>query len=95
MGPTGAGKSSVMNSYCYHIVQSQTIPQIINRIAGKDVVKIGHGLESCTSSIRHVIIPHPTDKGRRIILIDTPGFDDTYISDADILECIALWLARS
>ena len=62
---------------------------------GKDVVKVGDDLMPCTSSIRHVIIPHPTDEGRRIILVDTPGFNDTYISEADILECIALWLARS
>lgn len=71
------------------------IHQIINRIAGKDVATVGHELQSCTASIQHVIVPHPTDEGRRIILVDTPGFDDTNVGDAEILRLIALWLARS
>ena len=28
--------------------------------------------------------------GRRVVLIDTPGFDDTTISDTDILKMISL-----
>lgn len=68
---------------------------MINQIAGREAVIVGHDLQSCTSSIQHVIIPHPTDSGRRIILVDTPGFDDTYVDDAEILRRIALWLARS
>ena len=59
------------------------------------MVKVGHELNSCTASIQHVIIPHPTDEGRRIILVDTPGFDDTYTPDVEILKRISLWLARS
>ena len=31
--------------------------------------------------------------GRRVFLIDTPGFDDTNVSDADILKKIAAFLA--
>ena len=62
---------------------------------GQVVVEVGHDLKPCTSSIRHVIIPHPTDEGRRIILVDTPGFDDTHTTDVEILEQISLWLARS
>ena len=33
--------------------------------------------------------------GHRIALIDTPGFDDTTKSDADILRMIALFLATT
>jgi predicted small metal-binding protein len=33
--------------------------------------------------------------GQKIFLIDTPGFDDTYRSDTDILGEIADWLAQS
>ena len=62
---------------------------------GENVLATGHDLQSITASIQHVVIPHPTDKGRRIILVDMPGFDDTYISDEEILTHIALWLARS
>jgi GTPase Era involved in 16S rRNA processing len=31
-------------------------------------------------------------RGRQVILIDTPGFDDTNKSDADILKMIAAFL---
>lgn len=30
--------------------------------------------------------------GQKLILVDTPGFDDTYRSDLDILRTIARWL---
>jgi predicted GTPase len=33
--------------------------------------------------------------GRMVVLIDTPGFDDTNKSDADILRMIALFLATT
>lgn len=56
---------------------------------------VGHDLRSCTSKIRHVIIPHPKDPTRRVVLVDTPGFDDTYVDDTSILKLIAVWLARS
>ena len=68
---------------------------MINQIMGKQAVMVGYGLESRTSSIQHVIVPHPEDESRRIILVDTPGFDDTYIEDVEILRRISLWLARS
>ena len=58
------------------------------------MVEVGHRLYSCTSSAQHVIIPHPTDEKRRIILVDTPGFDNTYVGDVEVLRRIALWLER-
>jgi hypothetical protein len=33
--------------------------------------------------------------GRMVALIDTPGFDDTTKSDADVLRMIALFLATT
>ena len=62
---------------------------------GEPVVMVSHGFESCTSFIQHVITRHPSVPDRRIILVDTPGFDDTYVDDAEILNRIALLLARS
>ena len=67
---------------------------MINQIVGRQALMVSHGLESCTSSIQHVIIRHPTVPDRRIILVDTPGFDDKF-DNAEILNRIALWLARS
>ncbi|KAG6814070.1 hypothetical protein H0H92_003117 [Tricholoma furcatifolium] len=40
-------------------------------------------------------MPHPRDTGRRVVFVDTPGFDDTYIDDSEILRRIAVWLAKS
>jgi hypothetical protein len=33
--------------------------------------------------------------GRRVVLIDTPGFDDTTRSDTDVLKFIAAFLETS
>jgi hypothetical protein len=43
------------------------------------------------------IIPNYTftNDGLNIILVDTPGFEDTNISDTQILQDISSWLARS
>ena len=68
---------------------------MLNKLAGKEVVMVGHGLESCTTEIKPVIIQHPTEENRRIILVDTPGFDDTNVDDVEILKSIADWLAQS
>ena len=60
------------------------------------MVNVGHGLSSCTAEIQPVIMdPHPNDPSRRLIFVDTPGFDDTYIDDTEILRRIADWLALS
>ena len=34
-------------------------------------------------------------RGKRLILLDTPGYDDTAGHEAIILRRIAIWLARS
>ena len=49
------------------------------------------GLESCTAEVK--LADEFTLDGTRVTLIDTPGFDDTSKSDADILEMIAAFLA--
>jgi len=55
---------------------------------------IGHGLQSYTSDIRSVRTNHPKD-GRPVVFVDTPGFDDTYKSDLEILTMIAEWLVKT
>jgi predicted GTPase len=56
-------------------------------------LRVGMDLESCTSHVQ------PADEftlgGRSIILIDTPGFDDTNKSDTDVLQLIAAFLAST
>lgn len=55
---------------------------------------VGHQLRSYTSDIRAVRYTHPQTK-HSLIFVDTPGFDDTYKSDTDILSTIAEWLNKT
>jgi len=79
MGKTGAGKSN-----------------FLNKLAGKDsqaeLFHVGHELESCTKEPSCAAIDV---QGRQILLVDTPGFDDTYRSDKEILESITNWMEDS
>ncbi|KAF8595025.1 hypothetical protein BDV93DRAFT_528956 [Ceratobasidium sp. AG-I] len=61
----------------------------ISDASGQDF-PIGHMQESCTVDVRPTA-PFKVD-GRLVVLIDTPGFDDTTLSDADVLEKIATFL---
>ncbi|KAF9267985.1 P-loop containing nucleoside triphosphate hydrolase protein [Marasmius fiardii PR-910] len=62
----------------------------INSASG-GTLRIGKGLQSCTSTVQ--LSPTFSLDGRQVTLIDTPGFDDTNKSDADILKMIAAFLA--
>ncbi|KAG6912003.1 hypothetical protein DXG01_000251 [Tephrocybe rancida] len=64
-------------------------------VHGNNVASVGHDLKSHTARIEHFVIVHPRDAARRIVFVDTPGFDDTYIDDSEILRRIAVWLAKS
>ncbi|GLB36105.1 putative 50S ribosome-binding GTPase [Lyophyllum shimeji] len=85
MGPTGAGKSTFIN----------TLISDIHTVAGSSRATVGHGLKSRTGAIQHFVIVHPSDQTRRLVFVDTPGFDDTYVDDSEILRRIAVWLAKS
>ncbi|KAF8858761.1 P-loop containing nucleoside triphosphate hydrolase protein [Acephala macrosclerotiorum] len=64
----------------------------ISKATGRSDMKIGHGLTSCTQEIS---LSRLKFGGKNVALIDTPGFDDTYKSDAEILELIAKFLAET
>ena len=72
--------------------------QFINFIAGKEVTTVGHDLiiKSCTAKVLPIVIRDSLQnnllKDRRLVLVDTPGFSDTDVSDADILHDIGSWL---
>ena len=93
MGATGSGKSSV-SRVCPVIMtkNSTSCFQFINLASGSSL-RIGMSLESSTAEVQ--LSDEFTVDGRRTILIDTPGFDDTSKSDADILKLIAAFLAAS
>lgn len=64
----------------------------INMASGS-ALRIGSNLESCTAEVQ-LADEFVIDK-RPIVLIDTPGFDDTNKSDTDILKLIAAFLATA
>ncbi|KAH6905904.1 P-loop containing nucleoside triphosphate hydrolase protein [Coprinopsis sp. MPI-PUGE-AT-0042] len=82
MGPTGVGKSTFIKEY-----------------TGNQDVEVGHQLQSCTRDVSwyQATVPRrfPRLAGRRLILVDTPGFDDTYADDSEILKRVSAWLAQS
>jgi len=50
-------------------------------------------LESCTPEVQ--LANEFALDGRQVVLIDTPGFDDTTKSDTEILKNIAAFLATT
>jgi septin family protein len=61
----------------------------INIASGSDL-RVGMGLESCTNEVQ-TSQSFMLD-GKRVVLIDTPGFDDTTKSDTDVLKMIAAYM---
>ncbi|KAI0339762.1 hypothetical protein BDW22DRAFT_1399293 [Trametopsis cervina] len=56
-------------------------------------LSVGEGLKSCTSSIQ-LGQTFELDNSQ-VTLVDTPGFDDTTVSDTDILKMISGYLASA
>ncbi|KDQ22972.1 hypothetical protein PLEOSDRAFT_1014870, partial [Pleurotus ostreatus PC15] len=61
----------------------------INVAAGSNTVVVGHALNSCSKEVQAFEIDY---QGQRVVLADTPGFDDTNMSDTEVLNIIANWL---
>ena len=59
----------------------------------KSHLEVGDDLESCTSEIQ--VSEEFILDGRRVVLIDTPGFDDTHKTGMDVLKSIAAFLGES
>lgn len=60
-------------------------------------MKVNHGLRSCTKEIGVATLTLPSTHqvcpNRRLVLVDTPGFDDTKEGEYEILRRISVWLA--
>ncbi|KAG6913646.1 hypothetical protein DXG01_005353 [Tephrocybe rancida] len=56
-----------------------------------DYARVGHELQSETQHIQHYQLPSPL---HHIVVVDTPGFDNTSNSDREILRRIAVWMAK-
>ena len=95
IGPTGAGKSTVSADPFFRRFQLiLTRTQLIDLATGQNGHTVGHGMKSHTSDIRAVRVSHPLS-GHPMVFVDTPGFDDTYKTDTEILSIIANWLVTT
>lgn len=65
---------------------------LISQLLNEEVDIIGHNLTSYTSGVDFFMFEYAG--GRRVFLMDTPGFDDTYRSNAEVLRDIAFILAQ-
>ena len=66
--------------------------QFINLVSGSHL-QVGEGLRSCTPDVQ---TSNPFDlSGRRVTLIDTPGFDDTLKTDTEILRLVSSFLVNT
>jgi len=79
-----------------------TLAQFITRAVGTDV-GIGHSLSSCTSSINTFRLPLAVEGSPRaglrnntkVVLADTPGFNDTNRSDSETMDMLKKWLKNT
>lgn len=89
MGETGTGKSTVSSAVVTMRLKVLTRCQFINLASGSKL-GVNNGLRSMTRTVQ------TSDSfelsGRLVTLIDTPGFDDTNMSDSEILNMIAVYL---
>ena len=69
--------------------------QFIKLLTGDTSVKVGDGLESETSDLQ-VLHFRDRDSGRKVTIVDAPGFDDSRLdlSDANILKMVAGFLLK-
>jgi len=85
IGPIGAGKTT-----------------FINIALDDNLRKVGHGMGPCTTEPSPVVVDpsihrftHPILKDHRLVLLDTPGFDNPSKDDEQILKQIVKWLTKS
>lgn len=95
VGPTGAGKSYVRGYLSgRESVGTYTGIQYIDLLAGQSGRRTGHSLSATTTRIEAIRVKHPT-YGDRIVLVDTPGFNDTARTSMQVLQMISTWLQKT
>lgn len=59
-------------------------------VASGDAMRVGRGLKSCTQKVEPTTMF--TVDGKPVVVVDCPGFDDTYLSETEILKSLAGFL---
>ena len=62
---------------------------------GQSVAYVNDSVESCTQEVQAFVCLHPDGSERKIVFIDTPGFDDSGRTDYEILKIITEWLVKT
>ncbi|KDN47850.1 hypothetical protein RSAG8_03270, partial [Rhizoctonia solani AG-8 WAC10335] len=62
-------------------------------VASGSFMTIGHGLQSCTKRVETT--PVFLVDGGPVIVVDCPGFDDTYLSETETLASVASFLTTT
>lgn len=81
-GPTGVGKSTFINNSL----------KALNPSGDVNYAETGDGYTSVTTSVAHYVSSY--SDGRRLILVDTPGFNIDKTSTPEVLRQIAVWLCK-
>ena len=68
--------------------------QYIDLLAGQRGRRAGHSLSATTTRIEAIRVKHPI-YGDRIVLVDTPGFNDTARTSMQVLQMISIWLQKT
>jgi len=91
---SGVGKSTVRScgSRLPH-GQLTSHRQFTQLATGTEKNIVGHTFESCTKDLE--VFSYKDQTGRRVVVVDTPGFDDDVESEFEILQRIAKWLKKS
>ncbi|THU87672.1 hypothetical protein K435DRAFT_867060 [Dendrothele bispora CBS 962.96] len=80
-GAVGAGRSTFINDF----------------LGNPGRMKVGNpsSLATCTTQIGHEIVDSNSQRRNRLVIVDTPGFDDEDKSDFEVLQEIANWIQQS
>ena len=92
MGPTGSGKTNV-SGFVVPLTSNSQVKndQFINKLTGNATQQKANIFNSSAQKV----IPYSISyQDIRLVLVDMPGFDDTYRQDSEILRVIADWLTQ-
>ncbi|KAM7191241.1 hypothetical protein V8F20_009419 [Naviculisporaceae sp. PSN 640] len=65
---------------------------LIKEITGNQEVQVGDGLEACTQHVETIRMQY---KDLNLTFLDSPGFNDTYRTDTEVLDDISTFLSET